>query len=432
MPDALDSLPHGLTVFKKRRDGAPARPLDALPAGSCPWEVWPEDYHWAFYCRVRRPGVPGVVKSLETDNADEAAARALLVFRRATAAKWETAEQAFDKAMGKPVFATIGQIIRAYLEVYPKRTRNTNDLRAVIGWGMGWRKEGDRWEDDSPESRRVDALCSGEVLRPQMVLKYYLIRGGSYEQRVRANISYNGTLCNARAVFGSGPLAICYRDLVLPPDLQKWQNVPLLKEPEIDREGEMLTAAQFAAIVARARELEQGTPAERELALVNKIYRRLGLRPIEVEAAQREWMEERNGEWYLALMNASRGSVAFEVKNGRVGRLRLGRVDDPDSLAAALVPRSNGFLILPDATMTERRRLVRDAHNRLVKDIAGETYNGQGNYRLRKYAGTMVRRALGIEAAALHLRDSEKVAKEHYTIPDSTALPLITDAVLLG
>lgn len=43
-----------------------------------------------------------------------------------------------------------------------------------------------------------------------------------------------------------------------------------------------------------------------------------------------------------------------------------------------------------------------------------------------------MRRALGVEAAALHLRDSESVAKKHYTEPDSSALPLVDDAMLLG
>ena len=61
-----------------------------VPAGRSGWDVWPDDYHWSFYARVRKAGVQGVVESLDRGVYDaETVRRALAVYERAVGVKWD-------------------------------------------------------------------------------------------------------------------------------------------------------------------------------------------------------------------------------------------------------------------------------------------------------------------------------------------------------
>lgn len=445
----------GLQVYRQRRRGAPPRDLAEVPAGRKPWDKWPEDYHGDWYVRIRIKGTEGRVFGARTCVWKEALELGVRAWEACRSECRERMLRAFDVARGVKVFATMGEIFTAYLRHFPGQERNVTDARACVGWAKGWRSLATRWEMDSPEARRVDALGSGEVLTKRMVLDYLAARQeGTYDYRrvERRNLAINNAMLNFRALFSRGAMTHCYDHLSLP-DLSGWRMVPLLKVPKKDLEEEMIRAEDYERMQSDRAALAAGDcPRGKELALVNWMLSLLGLRTRELLEARREWLECSGGEWYLVIKNraavkAEEGGTnsgtnsgtsgssslpAFQVKNARPGSLRLGRAEAAGSLASVLVPRKPGFLILPDGLPRDREHLIRVEHNEWLKARIGEVPSRQGNHRLRKYVASMIAVKYDVDTAVRYLRDTKGVALEHYIAHLRERMPHVQDADLSG
>jgi len=432
-------LPRGVQLFKKRRAGLPARDLAAVPVGKSPWDVWPGDYFPEWRLRVRKEGLPAVVRSLGECSEREARERARSEFMLVERSVFDERARALVERERR--CASLGEIFAAYRRMYvdgrtvaesESRRRVVSSARRFAAVALGWCPPvGEtRIDDGDPLALKIEGLDSKDVFTFEMVEKYFsACQGGRFDhtRRERINLVFNQRLTSARQLFSARAAAFCYRGLELP-DVARWKSFPLLPVTTMEKEEKLPSDAQMRALFAAADGLAgSADPLDRELALVNRCLSQLGLRTRELMAATGDWLLEDGGEWYLHVCDRA----DFKVKNATPGKLRLGRVEEADSLASVMVPRrERGHLVLPGGSPESRGKLVRIRHNKWLKSYIGEVHSRQGNHRLRLWVGTVLAEERGPAEAARYLRDTHAVAWEHYIAQRKEKLPEVTAAAV--
>lgn len=205
--------------------------------------------------------------------------------------------------------------------------------------------------------------------------------------------------------------------LKLPPLVALDDWVPL---PELDHRFVKLPAERYAAMCDAARELRTAWP---ELWLVHMLVRLLGLRNEEMMAVARHWIEERADGAYLVIKD--RPGEWSLLKHGLPADLWL----DPE-LAAPLLSRGPGLLIMPEGSQNQRYDLIYRRHNDWLRTFIPRAERTKGAHELRKHVGSVVLAEHGADAAQRFLRQkSRRVFEEHYA-DWLKPLPKVTTAMI--
>lgn len=432
-------LPRGLWVGKVPRKGRVKRDLALVPAGKRPWDVWPEDYQEYYYFRVIKEGLSDMQRSCETMDYAEAVRRAKVEFELALAAKWDKRAKGLVDLGGKRKVCLLGAVFEAYMrgpKMAKESQRIVQSARLVVAMAKGWRVEGVQLTEHSDLARRIDALPA-DVLGRDTVRAYFAVcQGGVYAPTkvARENITINKRLRMARQLFTRRAMELCYDGVALP-DVEGFLKFPGLPEESIDLEEESIAPEDYLRMLSAAEWLEGSMlSAERELALINRMLRELGLRNSELLAARADWLvrDARSGRWFLDVRN--RPEQGYKIKGVDPGKLPVS-----DALLALMGPRmvwdirtrEARYLIMPEGLPTHRFDVINREHNAWLKPLVGEIRSGKGNHRLRKYVATMLAEQYGVAVAAQYLRHrGEAVTLKHYIARRKERLPVVDTALL--
>jgi integrase len=258
---------------------------------------------------------------------------------------------------------------------------------------------------DDAEAARLDVvLCKENLERFYAQGQGREGKGVNWVNRLPCNGGLNSTIRNARALFKPKMLELKFAALKLPPldDLKRLPKLPQQRGGFVP-----WPAGVYERMVAAAEGLRESEP---DLWLVNAMQRFLGLRNCELLAARREWITM--GEDGRAWLNIDdhRGDDLeddeesdFEVaKHGRARRLELNAV-----LKSVLLERT-GWLVAPELASDERT-VCEDARHALIYRRHSEWLRQfipdrrKSCHELRMYAGSLVARDHGLEAACYFL-----------------------------
>jgi hypothetical protein len=374
-------------------------------------------------------------------------------------------------------FCTVGQFIEAFLLVARRHNvqmaeNSVARLRLVIAVAQGWLVPGGgkRIDGNGGELvRRVDALpmpvvcketSDAYMLACQVAAKVAVAgKGGAWELNLDTrnpplvNRTINSTLGNAAVPVGERYREFEVADLVVPWDVVANFAARRLPAAAKDVSEELPGRVQFETMLQSWRALRE---ADEELALVNEMLRRLGLRSGELVMARESWLVVgRDGRTFLEVRN--RADEGWSCKSHTAGKLPL-----TDDMAARLRARceaargaglTNPFLVLPmlpggsynegrrrSEELPARAQVVRERHNAWLKEHIGESRTRQGNHRLRKYVATQIywaevakhgdeNRAAGV--VKRYLRQSkEATALLHYIAKRDELAETVTDEAL--
>jgi integrase len=259
-------------------------------------------------------------------------------------------------------------------------------------------------------------------------------QGVNWVNRLPCNGGLNTTIRNVRALFRPKMLELKFADLKLPPleDLKRLPKLPAAKggfKPWPPGVYEKMDAA-----AARLKE------ADYELWLVNVCLRFLGLRACELLAARREWIStSEDGRAWLNVQDhhaedAEEDEVAsFElVKHGAARKLELNEV-----LKAALLPRT-GWLIAPALATSDSLETCEDARHALIYRRHSEWLRQfipdrrKSNHELRMYAGSLVAKQHGLEAACYFLGHTSLVTTQAFYWAWLKESPMLDGKALAG
>lgn len=218
------------------------------------------------------------------------------------------------------------------------------------------------------------------------------------------NTTINTTLRLARACFT--PKIIDLEEFTLKlPDLTSFQKASR-RLPEFSHEFKPLSHETVTAIQENSqKELHNGN---RGIYLTIQLALHMGLRPCEIVAACRDWIESTDGEHHMHIKNraATETVPAFYVKATNEGAVPV-----PSHLLTMLLT-TDGY-ILPGRTKKERAQVITDTRTWLRKYIP-RAERSKCLYELRKQCGSIILRKHGIAAAAKVLRNSVDVCMKHY------------------
>jgi hypothetical protein len=464
------------------------RSKDKLPRGLWvgliikPRKLWTDpntpEYFENFYYRIRKKGLfkdqdaqqramPDYIRTLS-----EAREYGRLQFQaaelRATQALQDSVHQAHARR-GKAV--TVGQYLTAFTQVAARRRlkqaqRAISSLRLVIATGKGKITPGAQRMDREGGRliQEVDALTLRDAVCKDTALEYArILQGGPHlnidkNNPPDINNTINSTLAQARICFSTDNRIFEVEELQVPWDIISGFlkfTVPSAGRdiasdiPSPEAFGKMMTAWQADAT--------SGDPLREERALVNEMFRLLGLRSGELVMARESWLVTgSDGRTFLWVKNYP--AEGWSCKGKEQAKLPL-----TDALAARLRARCqaaraqgihNPHLIFPHIPgqpvnpkdgaaleTTERRTLIRTEHNTWLKTFIGEVKSNQGNHRLRKYCATRIYHeemaAHGNEhRATARVKEYLRHAKEataliHYIAKNDERLATVTDATLM-
>lgn len=259
-------------------------------------------------------------------------------------------------------------------------------------------------------------------------------QGVNWVNRLACNGGLNTTIRNVRALFRSKMIELKFADLKLPPldDLKRLPKLPAAKGG-----FRPWPAGVYERMDAAAAELRETDP---ELWLVNVCLRFLGLRACELLAARREWITtSADGRAWLNVQDhhaedAEEDEVAsFEmVKHGAARKLELNEV-----LKAALLPRS-GWLIAPELATSDSLETCEDARHALIYRRHSEWLRQfipdrrKSNHELRMYAGSLVAKQHGLEAACYFLGHTSLVTTQAFYWAWLKESPMLDGKALAG
>lgn len=288
---------------------------------------------------------------------------------------------------------------------------------------------------EDAEAARLDVVLSKENLE-----RFYALgqgregKGVNWVNRLPCNGGLNTTIRNVRALFRSKMIELKFADLKLPPldDLKRLPKLPAAKGG-----FRPWPAGVYERMDAAAAELKETDP---ELWLVNVCLRFLGLRACELLAARREWITtSADGRAWLNVQDhhaedAEEDEVAsFEmVKHGAARRLELNEV-----LKAALLPRT-GWLIAPELATSDSLETCEDARHALIYRRHSEWLRQfipdrrKSNHELRMYAGSLVAKQLGLEAACYFLGHTSLVTTQAFYWAWLKESPMLDGKALTG
>jgi integrase len=270
-------------------------------------------------------------------------------------------------------------------------------------------------------ARVVDAVaprevCLGKVLTAGNIERFYALKQGrasvNWLARLPVNGGANSVVRNVKSIFQDRMLK--FMTHLRLPDLTDLQKAHYLKAEAT--EFEPWEEAVYQAMVTAAEGLRATNP---ELWLVNAMLRRLGLRDAELLAARREWIEL-DFEWpadgmgppvrvvMLVIKDRPEGAFPFQIlKHGAGRRLPL------DGELAGLLLGREGWLVGDGLSPSARHELIYRVHSQWMRRFVGEEA-AKTNHQLRKYAGSKVFTAHGLEAAAYFLGDSISTTDGYY------------------
>lgn len=254
------------------------------------------------------------------------------------------------------------------------------------------------------------------VLCARTIERFYAAKQGrevvNWLGRLPENGGANSVVRNVKSIF-QDRMRKFMTHLRLP-DLAELQKAHYLKEEAT--EFEPWEESVYEAMVTAADALRVSDP---ELWLVNAMLRRLGLRDAELLAARREWIELEY-EWpadgmgppvrlaVLVIKDRLEGPFPFEVlKHGSGRKLPL------DAELAGILLGREGWLVGPGLSASARHDLIYRVHSQWMRRFVGEEA-AKTNHQLRKYAGSKVFTAHGLEAAAYFLGDSIATTDRYY------------------
>lgn len=257
--------------------------------------------------------------------------------------------------------------------------------------------------------------------------------GVNWINRLPCNGGLNSTIRNVRALFKPIMLQRKFSALKLPP-LDELKAVP-----KLPRRAPGFTpwpAGAYEAMHQAALALRETEP---ELYLVNLMLRCLGLRNAELWAARRDWITTApDGRAWLNVRDHyddeadDTEAAPFEVlKHGEARRLELN-----EELKALLLPRT-GWLIAPslaaaddDLTFREdaRHALIYRRHSAWLRQFIPT--RRKSNHELRMYAGSLVAKTDGLEAASYFLGHSSIATTQDYYVTWLKAAPMLDTRAL--
>lgn len=259
-------------------------------------------------------------------------------------------------------------------------------------------------------------------------------QGVNWVNRLACNGGLNTTIRNVRALFRSKMIELKFADLKLPPldDLKRLPKLPAAKGG-----FRPWPAGVYERMDAAAAELRTTDP---ELWLVNVCLRFLGLRACELLAARREWITtSADGRAWLNVQDHHADDAeddeeaSFEmVKHGAARRLELNEV-----LKAALLPRT-GWLIAPELATSDSLETCEDARHALIYRRHSEWLRQfipdrrKSNHELRMYAGSLVAKAHGLEAACYFLGHTSLVTTQAFYWAWLKESPMLDGKALAG
>jgi integrase len=259
-------------------------------------------------------------------------------------------------------------------------------------------------------------------------------QGVNWVNRLPCNGGLNTTIRNVRALFRPKMLELKFADLKLPPleDLKRLPKLPAAKGG-----FKPWPAGVYERMDVAAADLKE---TDYELWLVNVCLRFLGLRACELLAARREWIStSEDGRAWLNVQDhhaedAEEDEVAsFElVKHGAARKLELNEV-----LKAALLPRT-GWLIAPELATSDSLETCEDARHALIYRRHSEWLRQfipdrrKSNHELRMYAGSLVAKQHGLEAACYFLGHTSLVTTQAFYWAWLKESPMLDGKALAG
>lgn len=331
-------------------------------------------------------------------------------------------------ARQRAAVATVGEILRA-LEGGDK-VMTDNSLRtyksalkrlAVVAAGA----------PGTEAAEDVEGLGLDVVLSKGNLERFYALgqgregQGVNWINRLPCNGGLNSTIRNVRALFRPRLLELKYAGLKLP-SLEDLRRLPKL--PAAKGGFKPWPAGVYEAMHAAAEGLKE---SDYELWLINACLRFLGLRACELLAARREWITtSEDGRAWLNVED-QRGADAeddevseFEVvKHGAARRLELNAV-----LKEALLPR-RGFLVVPDEGV-DRAAVIYRRHSEWLRQFIPDRV--KSNHELRMYAGSLVAKEHGLEAACYFLGHTSLVTTQAFYWAWLKESPMIEARALAG
>lgn len=381
-------------------------------------------------------------------------------------------------------WCSMGEYIAAVTVVLMQRNRQQfqraiSNMRMVVAIAQGWKMPFDGTRMTAELCARVDAL-SIEVVCAATSEAYMLAcqvaagvalegSGGpmiNWTDRNPAVINrvINSNLGNACVAVGKRQRTGEVMKLAVPWAIVREFGARRLPVPVKDVGEEVPSGDSFDAMMKGFADLITGDERAQELALVNELLRKLGLRSGELTMARESWLLDLAGKWYVDVKD--RPLEGFACKGAKAALLPINEEMAGRLRARCVVAREKGlenpFLILPMlpggmwlqqkqkyAELEARRACVRDQHNAWLKGFIGKSPSGKGNHRLRALCATRIYRAVRAkleaagesverahDAAATEVQnfirhESEATTLLHYIAPDMMRVSKHVTAAML-
>jgi len=244
------------------------------------------------------------------------------------------------------------------------------------------------------------------------------------------NYTINTMLGKAKSIAGKKSRSFYLNALELP-DLSGFCSVSRL----IARHGH---EALERGVIAKIEEQAAGwRKTNVDLWIAHQLMSRMGLRPREVLAARRSWLEyekeprfrpaEAGAGWILVVRNRPEENFWQKARGKAITRRY---VVDRDLAAVLLRRRRKPWLFAPDLAPTGRRNLI---ERTLSKELRRFLASRKGtNYELRKHYISTIYSKHGREAAAAQGGHATSETTEGYYATRLGVLPTVTGAELAG
>lgn len=361
----------------------------------------------SYYVHFRHRG-KRYLRSMDTREKAVAEQRARQLYKQVSEERWDVV----DQLRMRREYCSLGAVLERYEAAALAReatvAANMGALKIVVREVLGLDKKFD------VQSVGVD------VVNADLARKFQQQRlekaGKDHHARLRAGITINSTLRQARSVFGGRALDR-YLDLKLG-DVGGFKDVPALDEPDVNFKP--IEETRLAEMAAAVIELQRQRPV---LYLVHLHFSRLLMRNSEIEAARKEWLVKRGNYWgYDIIRREITTEKGERIVYAPKGKERFVAMSDDVYQEICLHHDKDGWII-PARHKTERHDLIYKAHSKWVKQfIPGRS---KTSYELRKHGGSLVAQRDGLWHAQMMLgHKSPKTTSDSYVAQLNPVKPL--------
>ena len=337
------------------------------------------------------------------------------------------AAAAVTSARSRQKMATVAEIGRAILE-----GDKVAETRTLVTYYSSLKRIAAVVDANDPEGVSLaDALSRANLERFYSMGQGRKGKGVNWVDALDCNGGLNSAVRNVASLFTRRMVDLKFAGLVLPP-LTDLRELPKLK---VEVHGfQPWPAGVYEAMQAASELMRTEQP---ELWLVNAMLRRLGLRDMELYMARREWIEVEAATGRAWLVIKNRGSEYKLLKHGRARKLEL-----DEELKGLLLPKE-GYLITGPVKVTmpgtggratdglgdsARYDLIYRTHCEWMRQwIPDRT---KANHELRMYAGSLIYKRLGLEAAAYYLGHKSTATTERYYVSWLGESPMLDGAAV--